>query len=285
MNSDTSTHNAFAVSVRYELIPLKSVEQAIVDLPAASQTSVTCSPNKGIVGTLDLAERVIGAGHHTVAHIAARMVEGPEHCRLIAKRLKNMGATELFVVAGDQDPPLGPYADGLSFLREFLQTDHGLTTIGSTAYPDGHALIDPGRIHAALHDKQNLILSAGLQSFVSTQMCFDPQKTVTWLEGERRAGLTVPVHLGLPGAVDRTKLITLGARLGIGASVRFLTKNRKSIAKLMSSSTYDPAELINPLAPHFERLNINALHLFTFNEVGATVAWLNATGVAERAIG
>ncbi len=284
MRSDNPV-SPFPVSIRYELIPLKSVEQAIADLPPGSQTSVTCSPNKGILGTLDLAERVIQAGHHTVPHIAARMVEGPEHCQQIASRLRSMGATELFLVAGDQDPPLGPYTDGLSFLRDFLSTDHGLTTIGSTAYPDGHALIDAGKIHAALHDKQNLILSAGLQSFVSTQMCFDPGKIVSWLEAERRAGLTVPVHLGLPGAVDRTKLVTLGARLGIGASVRFLTKNRKSIAKLMSSSTYDPSELINPLASHFERLGVTSLHLFTFNEVGATVKWLDNTGVAERAIG
>jgi methylenetetrahydrofolate reductase (NADPH) len=275
----------FPVSIRYELIPLKSAEQAIADLPPASQTSVTCSPNKGIIGTLDLAERVIQAGHHAVPHLAARMVEGPEHVRNIARRLRSMGATEIFVVAGDQDPPLGPYADGLSFLQELLSTDHGLSIIGSTAYPDGHALIEDGKIRAALFAKQQLILSAGLQSFVSTQMCFDPQKIVSWLENERRNGLTVPVHLGLPGAVDRTKLVTLGARLGIGASLRFLTKNRKSIVKLMSSSTYDPAELINPLAPHFERLGIDSVHMFTFNEVGATVKWLSETGVAERAIG
>lgn len=259
---------------RYELVPLKSVERAIADLPDGSTTSITCSPVKGIETTLDLAERVIGLGHRAVPHIAARMVTGPDHCRHIATRLQNMGATELFLVAGDQDQPLGPYADGLSFLKDFLSTEHGLKTVGSTAYPDGHALIDAHKISDALHSKQELILSAGLNSFVSTQMCFDAAKTLRWLETERAAGLTVPVHLGLPGVVDRTKLLTLGARLGIGASMRFLTKNRKSITKLLTTSSYDPMELISPIEPRAASLGIESLHLFTFNEVGATAKWI-----------
>jgi methylenetetrahydrofolate reductase (NADPH) len=275
--------NALLAHSRYELIPLKSVEQAISDLPPNSEASVTCSPAKGIDATLDLTERVLALGHHAVPHIAARMVEGPQHCARIAARLKAMGAKELFVVAGDQDPPVGPYVDGLTFLKDFLNTDHGLTTIGSTAYPDGHALIDSGKISAALHDKQNLILSAGLKSCVSTQMCFDAKKIQTWLAAERAAGLTIPVHLGLPGVVDRTKLITLGARLGIGASVRFLTKNRKSITKLLTTSHYDPMELIEPLAPSVESLGITGLHLFTFNEVGATAKWVNQHAGAHSA--
>jgi methylenetetrahydrofolate reductase (NADPH) len=264
---------------RYELVPLKSVEQAIADLPAGSTASVTCSPVKGIDTTLELSERVIGLGHHAVPHIAARMVTGPEHCRQIAARLRSMGATELFVVAGDQDPPLGPYTDGLSFLRDFLETDHRLRIVGSTAYPDGHALIESTKISAALHAKQELILAAGLESFVSTQMCFDADKIVRWLTAERAAGLTVPVHLGLPGVVDRTKLLTLGARLGIGASMRFLTKNRKSITKLLTTSNYDPMELVGPIEKHADALGVHSLHLFTFNEVGATAKWL------EEAVG
>ncbi len=260
----------------YELIPLKSVEQAILDLPPQSDVSVTCSPVKGIGATLELSARVAGLGHHVIPHIAARMVEGPQHAAQIASSLKASNIAELFVVAGDQDPPLGPYSDGASFLREFLNHDHGLTTIGSTAYPDGHALIAPELIRNASLDKQQLVLSAGLQSFVSTQMCFDAKRIVSWLEAERAAGLSVPVHLGLPGAVDRTKLITLGARLGIGASMRFLTKNRKSITKLLSASSYDPAELVDPLSSHFDRLNISALHLFTFNEVASTAKWADS---------
>ncbi len=264
---------------RYELVPLKSVEQAIADLPPRSTASVTCSPVKGVEVTLDLAARVTELGHHAVPHIAARMVNGPEHCRSIAARLRSIGLTELFVVAGDQDPPLGPYSDGLSFLRDFLETDHGLEIIGSTGYPDGHALIDSAKITAALHAKQEIILNAGLKSFVSTQMCFDATKTLNWLRAERAAGLTVPVHLGLPGVVDRTKLLTLGARLGIGASMRFLTKNRKSITKLLTTSHYDPMELIQPISVHADALGIESLHLFTFNEVGATAKWV--AGVSD----
>ena len=57
----------------YELIPMKSVEKAMVDLPPGSKVSVTCSPVKGIDATMQLTEEVRSLGHHPVPHIAARL--------------------------------------------------------------------------------------------------------------------------------------------------------------------------------------------------------------------
>lgn len=258
---------------RYEIIPLKSAQQALVAMPSGSEVSVTCSPAKGIGATIELTEQVVAAGHHCVPHISARMVEGREHTTRLATAFRRMGVSELFIVGGDQPEPLGPYRDGLSFLRDLLETDHGLHTIGFPSYPDGHALIERGPLHDALHAKTQETLQAGLRTFISTQMCFDPQLIEGWLRHERAAGLDVPVHLGVPGVIDKVKLMTMGARLGIGSSLRFLKKNRATMGRLLLPGGYEPSMLINALEPQANELNIVGLHLFTFNEVEATAAW------------
>ena len=58
---------------------MKSIEQAIADLPARAHVSVTCSPVKGIAATQEYTDRLLDLGHQPVPHLAARLVEGPEH--------------------------------------------------------------------------------------------------------------------------------------------------------------------------------------------------------------
>ena len=240
---------------------------------------MTCSPAKGIDATLDETERLIALGHSVVPHISARMVETPEHLASIHARLAELGVREIFVVGGDADPP-GCFFDAIEFLRAFLELDdaNGATGrqvdhIGFTSYPDTHPFITNEQLHDALHTKQELILSTGRTGHVTTQMCFSPQQIQQWLRRERAAGLTVPVHLGVAGVIDTTRLMTMGLRLGVGTSLRYLSKNRRALGKLMTKRTYRPDSLLLPLAAYIDELGIEGIHLYTFNQVDATERW------------
>ena len=138
----TAEVRRLVAATRYELVPMKSVDEAIEALPESSTVSVTCSPTKGIPATLDLTTRLLDLGHHPIPHISARMVEGPDEVFKLAAWIREHGLRDLFVVGGDAEQPHGPYADGLSFLRDLLAHDHGLERIGVPAYPDGHPFID-----------------------------------------------------------------------------------------------------------------------------------------------
>lgn len=264
----------------FELIPLKSVDAGIEALPANSLVSVTASPVKGLDATMELTDRIRNAGHRPVPHIAARLVEGPEHTAKIAKWMKTEGYSTLFCVAGDAEEPAGPYEGAHAFLSDLFAQDHGLTKVGITSYPDGHALISSEICHEQLHAKQALLAEAGVDGWASTQMCFDTDLIVRWLRSERDAGFTLPVHLGIPGVVDRSKLMTMGVRLGVGASLRFLKKNRAAVTKLMAPGAYDPDDILEPMMNDLEALNISGLHVFTFNQVEATETWRQAV-IAE----
>jgi methylenetetrahydrofolate reductase (NADPH) len=270
-----SSHDArrrLIQSARYEVVPLKSLNDQIPHLPPGCSVSVTCSPTKGIEPTLELSARLNGDGHHAVPHIAARLVEGREHVEKIAARINEHAITEIFVVGGDPDP-IGPYVDGLSLMRDLLPLCHTVRTVGVPSYPDHHTVIPDAALDEALLAKQALISELGLQGFSSTQMCFNVKTIEQWLVRQRERGLVLPIHLGVPGAVDRTRLISLGTRLGIGSSLRYLRKNSGAILRMFSPASYDPNKLITPLSRRADELNITALHLFTFNSIESTAAW------------
>ena len=256
----------------FEVIPLKSLDAAVEALPAGSQVSVTASPVKGQDATCEITERLLGLGHAAIPHVSARLVPDRARVSELAGWLRSSGVSTMFLVGGDVESP-GAYPDAATFLRDFLECDHGLTAIGVTAYPHGHPLIDDGVLHEALHTKQELLREAGIDGYCSTQMCFDPDRIQDWLRGERAAGLTLPVHLGISGVVDRTKLLTMGARLGVGPSLRYLRKNRAAITRLMTSRHYNPDHLLMALSPCLAELGVTGLHVFTFNQVAATVTW------------
>ena len=265
-----------------ELIPMRSLERAESELRPGSSVSMTCSPAKSIEATLDESERLLAAGHRVTPHISARMVRSAEHLARIHARLCALDIREIFVVGGDADPP-GCFFDAIEFLEAFLALDDGEPTgrqvdhIGYPSYPDTHPLIPNAQLHEALHRKQEMILRSGRTADVSTQMCFSPEQIRSWLETERSAGLAVPVHLGVPGVIDKAKLMTMGMRLGVGTSLRYLSKNRKALGTLMTTRSFDPDVLLQPLAGDLEPLGIDGLHLYTFNQVAATEAWRELT--------
>ncbi len=262
--------------LHYEIVPMKSVDQAIADLPPCAHVSVTCSPVKGIDATLEITERLIGDGHRPVPHLAARLVDGPEHATKLAAWLREHDIREVFVIAGDAPEAIGPYEGALAFLRDLLGADPGVDRVGVTGYPDGHALIDQDVVTEQLRAKQALLREFGVGGWVSTQMCFDTDKIRDWIRAERHAGIELPIRLGIPGVVDRTRLMTMGTRLGIGASLRYLSKNRSTVMHLMAPGGFDPTDMVVEFADDAERLGIEALHSFTFNAVADTRAWQEA---------
>ncbi len=270
---DAEAHRlALIENMTFEVVPLKSIGDAMDALPAGADVSVTCSPTKGIAETQRIAEELLARGFAAIPHVSARLVQDRAQVYDLAAWFRAVGLTRIFVVGGDA-PESGAYPDAYHFMLDLFETDHGLETVGVTGYPDGHAFVSADRMQQALLDKQELLASAGVDGYVSTQMCFDPITIGKWMRCQRERGITLPIHLGLAGVVDKKRLMTMGVRLGIGQSLSYLRKNRTAVAKLMTSTHYDPNDLLIPLSADNLDLGVEALHVFTFNQVAATDEW------------
>ena len=73
--------------------------------------------------------------------------------------------------------------------------------------------------------------------------------------------------------MDRTRLLTISIRLGIGHSARYVKKNRASVIRLLSPGGYNPNKIIAPLSGRANELGIAGIHCFTFNAVDTTENW------------
>jgi methylenetetrahydrofolate reductase (NADPH) len=267
---------ALVADLHYELVPMASIDAAIDALPDGSNVSVTCSPVKGIAATLAVCERLVARGHIATPHLAARMVGSRTQAAELSRWCDDVGIGEVFVIAGDASEPHGPYEGALPFIVDLLAAPGPISRIGIAGYPDGHASIDEAIVVEQLHAKQAVLVEADVEGWVSTQMCFDVGTIRSWLLRERASGMTLPVRLGLPGVVDRTRLMTMGTRLGIGASMRYLAKNRSTVTRMLAPGGFDPTEIVEAFAADAASLGIEALHSFTFNAVAETRAWHDA---------
>jgi methylenetetrahydrofolate reductase (NADH) len=259
-------------SPTFELIPLKNAMDQAALLPAGATVSVTASPTKGLEATVGLAGRLQLAGYEVVPHLSARMVHDRAHlCDLLAV-LDDGGVNRAFVVGGDEKEP-GAYVDGLALLRELAEIGHPFRQIGIPAYPQGHAFIPDGPLLEALHAK------AAFAQYMTTQLCFDPAAISTWLAARRAEGLTLPVHIGVPGVAEPQKLLALAARIGVADTHRFLAKNVRFVARLVrSGGFYRPDALLEGIAPTLADpdANVTGFHMYLFNAVDATESWRRA---------
>jgi methylenetetrahydrofolate reductase (NADPH) len=253
----------------FEIIPLKGVERKVEGIPAGSEVAITCSPDKGISATLDLTRRLRGRAFTLIPHLAARMVVDEAHLRDILRELEELRVNRLFVVAGDAERVAGRFDSSLQLLEAMSDIDHSIGTIGIGAYPEGHPLIDDRTLLAFLKAKQPYA------SYMITQMCFDPAVIVEWLRRMRAEGVELPVHIGVPGVADRTKLLQIALKIGVGQSARFLRSHLRLVGRMIGPGGYSPDELLLGLAPYVDAApyDIEGVHFYTFNQIESTERW------------
>jgi methylenetetrahydrofolate reductase (NADPH) len=251
----------------FELIPLRDALERAEALPPGAATTVTASPSHGIESTVELCEALIVRGHQATPHLAAHMIRDRQHLAELLERCRSGGIHGAFVVGGDAKDR-GEIHDGLALLRLMEELGHPFTSIGIPGYPEGHPSIPDHVLMRSLEEKRPHA------SYMTTQMSFDADVIASWVARMRRSGVTLPVRVGLPGAVEVRRLLRVAARIGVGGSVRYLKKNRQ-LFRLLFRRSFTPARLLRSLAPTLadREAEVQALHLFTFNQVDATVNW------------
>ena len=252
-----------------EVFPAAGVARKLAVLERGAFVAVTCSPAKGPGETLALSAELVGAGFRVIPHIAARNVRDARELAGIVRRLKELGIESLFVPGGDRPEPAGEFRTALDLLRALAELDHGLNYIGVAAHPEGHPAVAPETLLDELARKQDYA------NYMVTQLCFDAPALGRWLKEVRARGITLPAWIGLPGVLDRARLVKTSLRIGVGDSLRFLRRNPRAVGAIMRSATYRPDGLLAALAPVAAepQAAVDGYHLFCFNEVAETEAW------------
>ena len=258
---------------RFEVLPVGRSEEEAAQLDQPVRLAITCSPKHGPDRSVEMARRLCALGHAVTVHLAARMVRDRAHLDELLAALAEIGVDDLFVIGGDATPPHGPYSSAGDVLPEIREHAQRPRRLGIAGYPEGHPLIDPATLADALERK------SALADYVTTQLCFDPEKVLAWIRSTREAGVTLPVLVGAPGAVDRRKLLEISMRIGVGPSLSFLRKQR-GLRNLLGRSRAAADAVHDALAPCLDdpRLGLCGFHYYTFNQLVDTWAWETEKG-------
>jgi methylenetetrahydrofolate reductase (NADPH) len=253
-----------------EVFPLEGIEDEVAEhVPRDVKVTVTSSPRRGIDRTLLLAEELARRGFEVVPHLAARLVADEEDLKRILERLHEAGIREVFVIAGDVGEPAGRFAGAAELLGAMAELGHGLEEIGISGYPESHPFISDETTIEAMYDK------APFATYIVSQLCFEPPVIAGWIAAVHARGVELPIHVGIPGAVDRRRLLRISTRVGVGESMRFLRKQSNVLAGLFRPGRYGPDHLVEGLAPALAE--IAGFHVYTFNELEKTERWRQET--------
>jgi methylenetetrahydrofolate reductase (NADPH) len=255
---------------RYEVLPAASTEDAVLEwVPAELTVTVTASPAKGLDPTLELTERLVARGYRVVPHLSARLVRDDAHLIDIVARLTACGVDDVFVPAGDADPPAGRFDSALSLINQLAEMGRPFARVGVTGYPESHPRIGDDITIQAMWDKRHHA------SYLVSNLCFDPATLRTWIARVRARGVALPLFFGIAGPVDRARLLRMAAKAGVAESARFLTGHTDWLLRLGTPGGYNPVRLLERTGAALAdpASAVAGLHVFTFNQVRQTEQW------------
>ena len=254
-----------------EVIPVPKIEQKLETISRDTHLAITCSPTKGVDETIELSEILVDMGFNVTPHIAAKCVTNESHLVSIIEKLQEKGIESIFVPGGDKPEPAGDFKNAYELLNCLNSIDHKIKNIGIAAHPEGHPDIDDEVLIKELQKKKNLA------TYIVTQMCFDADLLGDWLCDIKDQGIDLPVWVGLPGVIERGRLLRTSLRIGVGDSLRFLRKKTQVASELMKSSTYYPDRLVTDISEYekINQTNLAGYHIYCFNQIEISENWRN----------
>ena len=247
-------------------------------LAPGTSVNVTFLPGSDPRDTIAVAERLHNAGMRPVPHLAARSLRNTDQLEeLLLAYTSRCGVEEVLCIGGGVDDPVGDFTATMEVLETGLIQKHGIRQIGVAGHPEGSPDISEDAVAEALVAKNELAARDGLDLYIETQFCFEANIVLDWERQVRAAGNRLPIRIGIPGPATIKTLFRFAQISGIGPSMRFVAKQAKNVAKLMTVQS--PHLLIAGLAEGMaldKDCLIRHFHYYPFGGFARTAAYAGA---------
>ncbi|MFB9952988.1 methylenetetrahydrofolate reductase [Rhizobium puerariae] len=277
--ADVKSHLQHSILDGYTLeLTAKDVSQLdsiASSVPAQTVISVPFLPTEQNADRVEAAKAVRDAGFEPMPHIAARRMGSRGDLEdFLSRWADRADITRLLLLAGDLDPPKGPFVDTATILRSGVLQDYGIKHVAVAGHPEKHPVQSREVISKALLDKRDILENMKLEWSIFTQFAFSAEPVVSWIRQVRSNGIDVPIHIGIPGPASVKTLLRFAAVCGVSASTAVMKKYGLSVTQLLTSAT--PDRLVDHYANSLvdEALGQVKLHFYPFGGVHRTVDWI-----------
>ena len=252
-------------------------------LAPGTDVNVTFLPGSDPADTAKVAARLRDEGMHPIPHIAARSIQDKAQLDSILKALKSEASVdEVLIIGGGVDKPVGDFASSMDILETGLIQDYGIGKIGVSGHPEGSPDIPADALASALAWKNEFAKKEGLNLYIETQFCFEAEQVLAWERDIRAAGNALPIRIGIPGPATIKTLFRFAQISGIGPSMRFISKQAKNVAKLLTVQAPDLllADLAKGMAEDSGCL-LAHFHYYPFGGFAKTAAYASAVAAGD----
>ena len=252
-------------------------------LAPGTDVNVTFMPGSDPADTAKVAARLRDEGMHPIPHIAARSIKDKDQLKGILKALKDQASVdEVLIIGGGVDNPVGDFDSSMQILETGLIQDHGIGKIGVSGHPEGSPDINADALAHALAWKNEFAKKEGLDLYIETQFCFEAVQVLQWERDIRAAGNALPIRIGIPGPATIKTLFRFAQISGIGPSMRFISKQAKNVAKLLTVQAPDLllSELAEGMASD-ENCLLAHFHYYPFGGFAKTATYANAVASGQ----
>jgi methylenetetrahydrofolate reductase (NADPH) len=247
-----------------------------------TSVNVTFLPGTDPIDTIAVAKRLSDEGMNAIPHIAARSLSDKDQLDGLLKRMTSeANVSEVLVIGGGVDKPVGAFDNTMQVLNTGLIQKYGISRIGVSGHPEGSPDIHDDALAQAIADKNAFAVSEGLSLYMETQFCFDAAAVLSWERAIREAGNALPIRVGIPGPATIKTLFRFAQISGIGPSMRFIAKQARNVAKLMTVQS--PHLLLAGLANGMsnaptgeDKCLIQHFHYYPFGGFAKTAAYADA---------
>lgn len=239
---------------------------------------VTFLPGSDFRDTVTTVKRLKEQGMKPVPHFAARSIPTAAFFEENLKMLTSeTGVEEALLIGGGVDNPVGEFTESMQILRLGLFEKYGIKSLGIAGHPEGSPDISPAEVTRSLLDKNAYAKESPMHLYIATQFCFEAAPVIEWDRKIRAEGNELPIHIGIPGLATIKTLMKHAQACGIGNSMRFIAKQARNIAKLMTVS--EPDAMVRDLAVYKATdpaCGIVQTHLYPLGGLKKSAAWLYA---------
>lgn len=239
---------------------------------------VTFLPGSDFRDTVTTVKKLKDQGMRPVPHFAARSIPSKAFFEENLKMLTSeTGVEEALLIGGGVDNPVGEFTESMQILRLGLFENYGIKSLGVAGHPEGSPDIPEAEVVRAMLDKNAYAKQSPMHFYIATQFCFEAEPLIAWDRKIRAEGNELPIHIGIPGLATIKTLMKHAQACGIGNSMRFIAKQARNVAKLMSVS--EPDKLIRDLAVYKATdpsCGIVQSHLYPLGGLKKSAAWLYA---------
>ena len=217
---------------------------------------------------VNTAKKITDQGFSPMPHFPARIIKDKNILQDWILRYQNEANVEnALLIAGGANKPYGEYDSSIQLIESELFDKANFKSLHIAGHPEGSKDIDPDgstkNVDEALSWKNEFSKRTDASMAITTQFSFDSKTVIDWANGVKKAGIDIPIHIGIAGPAKLQTLLRYSIECGVGASVKIIQKRAKDLTKLLLP--YKPTTIISELADYKSNnpdFNIEKVHFY-----------------------